>query len=1200
MFTALTLQNVLMHDVGTPFEGYGFSVTGIHLTAHQGSCLVYGEEAGCTLYNSLIVGLNNTCEGVIYNVDSATVWLPTAEPIFEATALGGHYLPVGSSYRLPGTTGVDPELDEALKQKTTYAPVVLQPAYNGTLTLSQRVPRNNAAPYPIGYSYDPIDYVAAGLQMQSGTLLVTNGVVIGLDGRTGYTGIQVFSGAELVSQGSPVDMNRFIELRSIQEQRALSTYVFAFIHQAMSGPEGHVRLRFTELVGRAGHKWHILRDNVVGSIALTDCQIFNGEIGTPSAYSQEHTVAFTNNLFEFSKLSIFGSPQTHFAAFNNTFTNCTIILSGGTFAWSVRDNLFLNCSLTATPNTIGNSHNGYWNTAQLAGSGPNYPLTAEPNYRSGPLGNWYLPEGSCSLLNGGSRSPAAAGLYQHTTQVSQQKEGDKSPIYNVDVGYHYVAVKSDNLARYKYATQSTTDSGRVASRAIDGSVNGNATTGNSVSSTLSENHPWWQLDLGLPEQIGSVILWNRTDCCGNLLRNLYVLVSDDPFQSPNLDETLAQPGVSAYYVAGQAGLSKSITINRSGQHIRIQLTEHNPLALAEVQVYSPHTPIDTEGDRLPDYLEDRNGDGIVNSGETDFKGPIVTFTTPANGFSISTTRMNMRGTVSQLSSTLKSVTVNGINAFLSGNTFDVLNLPLSPGANKIIAVAEDINGNLGSASIAVLATGTLIDPVTLTATPGAGFDPLNVTFQVTSSAPGTFQDVQYDFNGDGTLQPPDDFTRTDLTAISHTYDDPGEYFPVATVRTTLGNFSSLGGFSSSPGQGRLRVSVGVPPVQQGSALSVTDPVDLKATPEGNLYVLSRSTATLTQFDSTHTVVRSISAIGTTPTGLDVDAEGKVYIALSGGNQVIRLRPIIMPIMSFELDPTFNGTGRIGKANGTPGSGNGEFNAPFDVTISPDGQRIVVSDSANHRIQQFTTAGTFITSFGQQGSALEQLNNPKGLTYDHVGYLYIIDSGNSRTVVMLSSAAEGASGALGSGLGQFQAPINLSVGDRGIYVADTGNNRVQSFESIAAGDVNPTPFLIRAVLSTETALNQPSAVSAVAAHLEEKVYIADTGNNRVILVRLPAENPEAVWTSMKGRLLAGDIEGAIPYFSEFSADKYRKVFLSIGTTELVPMMSQIPAISPIFIRNANAQYIFDQVVQGFTISFPIEFIKENGTWKILQY
>jgi hypothetical protein len=46
--------------------------------------------------------------------------------------------------------------------------------------------------------------------------------------------------------------------------------------------------------------------------------------------------------------------------------------------------------------------------------------------------------------------------------------------------------------------------------------------------------------------------------------------------------------------------------------------------------------------------------------------------------------------------------------------------------------------------------------------------------------------------------------------------------------------------------------------------------------------------------------------------------------------------------------------------------------------------------------------------------------------------------------------------------------------------------------------------------------------------------------------------------------------------------------------------EIPAISPAFIEGDNAQYYFQQPIDGVTITFPIEFVRENGIWKILEY
>ena len=97
-------------------------------------------------------------------------------------------------------------------------------------------------------------------------------------------------------------------------------------------------------------------------------------------------------------------------------------------------------------------------------------------------------------------------------------------------------------------------------------------------------------------------------------------------------------------------------------------------------------------------------------------------------------------------------------------------------------------------------------------------------------------------------------------------------------------------------------------------------------------------------------------------------------------------------------------------------------------------------------------------------------------------------------------------------------------------------------------------------------------------LQEKLYIADTGNNRVLLVQLPADTPEAVWSAMKQRLLAGDVAGAMPYFAANAAEDYRQLYLTFSASELNSMISQIPAISPIFIEGDEAQYYFQQPIE----------------------
>ncbi len=125
-----------------------------------------------------------------------------------------------------------------------------------------------------------------------------------------------------------------------------------------------------------------------------------------------------------------------------------------------------------------------------------------------------------------------------------------------------------NLAWGKATSQSSTSFGGNSSRGVDGNTNGNWGD-NSVTHTNNEHQPWWQVDLGSVQQIGTVRLWNRTDCCSDRLSNFHVLVSDNPFSSTDLTTTINQAGVSNYYTAGQAGLLTEIGVGRSGRYVRV-------------------------------------------------------------------------------------------------------------------------------------------------------------------------------------------------------------------------------------------------------------------------------------------------------------------------------------------------------------------------------------------------------------------------------------------------------------------------------------------------------------------------------------------------------------------------------------------------------------------------------------------------------
>jgi hypothetical protein len=142
-----------------------------------------------------------------------------------------------------------------------------------------------------------------------------------------------------------------------------------------------------------------------------------------------------------------------------------------------------------------------------------------------------------------------------------------------------------NLALNKVAKQSSTRAGGLPDRAVDGNTNGNFYQDYSVALTEWEDNPWWEVDLVKPKFIDHINLWNRTDCCSEHTSAIYLLVSENPFISEDLDEVLAQHDVSSYYLPDQVGLPTTVSVGREGRYVRVQMNKQSFLSLAEVEIF---------------------------------------------------------------------------------------------------------------------------------------------------------------------------------------------------------------------------------------------------------------------------------------------------------------------------------------------------------------------------------------------------------------------------------------------------------------------------------------------------------------------------------------------------------------------------------------------------------------------------------------
>jgi len=137
-----------------------------------------------------------------------------------------------------------------------------------------------------------------------------------------------------------------------------------------------------------------------------------------------------------------------------------------------------------------------------------------------------------------------------------------------------------NLARLGVATQSSTDYGGAASRAIDGNTNG-VFVGKSVTHTEEEVRPWWQVDLRAEYRIGTINVYGRTDaCCADRLSDYTVFVLN-----AEGDTTFSQDLTTYPEVILDAG-------GAWGEVVGIVVNDSSVLSLAEVEVFeSEESPV---------------------------------------------------------------------------------------------------------------------------------------------------------------------------------------------------------------------------------------------------------------------------------------------------------------------------------------------------------------------------------------------------------------------------------------------------------------------------------------------------------------------------------------------------------------------------------------------------------------------------------
>jgi DNA-binding beta-propeller fold protein YncE len=214
--------------------------------------------------------------------------------------------------------------------------------------------------------------------------------------------------------------------------------------------------------------------------------------------------------------------------------------------------------------------------------------------------------------------------------------------------------------------------------------------------------------------------------------------------------------------------------------------------------------------------------------------------------------------------------------------------------------------------------------------------------------------------------------------------------------------------------------------------------------------------------------------------------------------------------------------------GRLGTGDDGLRRPRGIAIDRNGT-LFVADTANHRVQRFSTQGEPLGPWGSIGSDPGEFILPSSLAFDSHGNLFVADTGNHRIqkldpdgrplaqwggVHFPHGIAVDAQDAVyvsdGAGLhkfsgsgelqdwtssAQFGDPYGLTVDAAGtVYVADTDNGRIAM--------VSPTGELQAAWGSEGKAVGQLKYPEAVVIDSQGMLYVADRGNDRVQTFTLP--------------------------------------------------------------------------------------------------
>jgi len=243
-----------------------------------------------------------------------------------------------------------------------------------------------------------------------------------------------------------------------------------------------------------------------------------------------------------------------------------------------------------------------------------------------------------------------------------------------------------------------------------------------------------------------------------------------------------------------------------------------------------------------------------------------------------------------------------------------------------------------------------------------------------------------------------------------------------------------------------------------------------------------------------------------PTGVKVDALGNIYIA-DMSNCAIR------KVDKSGIITTIAGNGTVGSSGDGGAATSAQLNYPVGIEIDAQGN-IYIADTYNNTVRRVDTSGIITTIAGNGtagysgdgGAATSaQLDEPSGVEVDPLGNIYIADRNNNviRKVdtsgIITTIAGNGTSGYSGDGgvadSAQLKSPYGVEIDAQGnIYIADYLNQRIRKVDT--SGIITTFAGGGAGGDSISATLAQLSFLTDVEVDAQGNVYIAEKNAYRI--------------------------------------------------------------------------------------------------------